>query len=218
MWKLLLLSAMMGVLESKEEPSRGHLQLRALHCPPCERIHCSSRWALRLQCKGGVTTGVCGCCPVCARMEGETCGGAWHYLGKCDQGLVCVDQAGEGERRGVCKTVIEQQDLERCHPECTKEYCQQHSLKICSARLVSLMKKPCHGSCVHTSCSSCFLLQCPTCSHSCSPSDSSCMHRFGKCVHSHLAATNSCVCHSTLQADSDGHFVCLVPACESASK
>ena len=83
-------------------------QLQALHCPPCQRIHCASPQALKLRCKGGVTTGVCGCCPLCARTEGESCGGAWDYLGKCDEGLVCVHQEPaaeklDEERKGICK-------------------------------------------------------------------------------------------------------------------
>ena len=61
-----------------------------LRCPPCRQIHCSIRDPKQLGCKGGVTTGVCGCCPACARLAGETCGGDLSYLGKCDQGLTCV--------------------------------------------------------------------------------------------------------------------------------
>lgn len=108
MWMLFFLSALLGALGSEELPSGAARQLQALHCPSCERVHCSSRRALKLQCKGGVTTGVCGCCPVCARTEGETCGGTWDYLGKCDEGLVCVYQDAasdkpEEERKGICK-------------------------------------------------------------------------------------------------------------------
>ena len=107
MWMLFFLCASLGVPGSEETPVGDPQQLQALHCPPCERIHCSSRRVLRLQCKGGVTTGVCGCCPVCARTEGETCGGTWDYLGKCDEGLVCVyqesaDDKADAERKGVC--------------------------------------------------------------------------------------------------------------------
>jgi len=60
-----------------------------LQCPPCERIHCAPRRAAHLKCKGGLVRGVCNCCPVCARTEGETCGGQWNYLGRCDEGLAC---------------------------------------------------------------------------------------------------------------------------------
>lgn len=102
MWTLFFLSSLVGALGSEEKPSGGAAQLlQALHCPPCEQIHCTSRRALKLQCKGGVTTGVCGCCPVCARVEGETCGGTWDYLGKCDEGLVCVYQDSAAEKPGT---------------------------------------------------------------------------------------------------------------------
>lgn len=108
MQMLVIVSALLGLLGAEERPSGEALRLQALHCPPCEQIHCSSRRALKRQCKGGVTTGVCGCCPVCARQEGESCGGTWDYLGKCDEGLVCVSResgtpGGAAERRGICE-------------------------------------------------------------------------------------------------------------------
>ena len=64
-----------------------------LQCPPCEKLHCSPRNVRRLRCKGGITRGVCNCCPVCAKLRGEPCGGQWNYLGKCDRGLKCVPNA-----------------------------------------------------------------------------------------------------------------------------
>lgn len=108
MWVLLFLSYLLGAFGSEKASPADPQQLHTLHCPPCEQIHCSSRRVLKLQCKGGITTGVCGCCPVCARTEGETCGGAWDYLGKCDEGLVCVFQDSaadkpDAERKGICK-------------------------------------------------------------------------------------------------------------------
>jgi len=60
-----------------------------LQCPPCERVHCSPRRPSRLRCRGGVVRGVCNCCPVCAKLEGDPCGGQWNYLGRCDIGLYC---------------------------------------------------------------------------------------------------------------------------------
>ncbi|XP_047451719.1 IGFBP domain-containing protein [Mugil cephalus] len=225
MWMLFFASALLGVLGSEETPPdvSQQQQLRALHCPPCERIHCSSRRALKLQCKGGVTTGVCGCCPVCARTEGETCGGTWDYVGKCDEGLVCVYQepaAGkpEAERKGICKAVIEPLDPESCHPECTAEYCRDNPSNICSARFVSVEQKACQGSCRHTSCSSCLLVKRPQCAQTCASSDSACLHRFGKCVHNHLRADPNPVCHNALQNTCEGLFVCLVPDCPNATK
>lgn len=107
MWMLVLLGAFFGVMGSEDGVPGAARRLHALHCPPCEQVHCSSRRALKLLCKGGVTTGVCGCCPVCARTEGETCGGTWDYLGKCDQGLVCVPQSSDkpgSDHEGICKT------------------------------------------------------------------------------------------------------------------
>ncbi|TWW76032.1 Venom protein 302 [Takifugu flavidus] len=170
MWMLVLLGAFLGAMGSEDGVPGAARRLQALHCPPCEQVHCSSRRALKLLCKGGVTTGVCGCCPVCARAEGETCGGTWDYLGKCDQGLVCVSQGSDHE--GICQT-----GPESCQPECSREYCQAHPLETCSARSVSLEEAPCQGSCQHTSCSSCLLLNPPPCPQTCTRSDSACLHR-----------------------------------------
>nr|XP_045596383.1 uncharacterized protein LOC123757029 [Procambarus clarkii]XP_045596384.1 uncharacterized protein LOC123757029 [Procambarus clarkii] len=60
-----------------------------LRCPPCSKIHCEEHRPRRLRCAGGVTRGVCGCCPVCAKTRGQVCGGALGYLGRCDAGLTC---------------------------------------------------------------------------------------------------------------------------------
>ncbi|KAM9753455.1 uncharacterized protein ACNS7B_006736 [Menidia menidia] len=216
-WMLVFLCASSGVLGSGEAGAGAGGPLQALHCPPCERVHCAWRRALRLQCKGGVSTGVCGCCPACARTEGEACGGAWDYLGKCDGGLLCVHEEAEAERGGVCRPVVERPEPEGCSPECTQEYCQDNPVAICSARWVSVENRACRGSCLHTSCSSCLTLRRPSCPHACGPSDSDCLQHFGRCVHSHLRAPPHPVCHSALQRSSEGHFVCLLPACPDQS-
>jgi len=55
-------------------------------------------------CKGGLTKGICGCCSVCAKQDGEKCGGLWNMRGRCDQGLTCksVAQKFHSRRAGVC--------------------------------------------------------------------------------------------------------------------
>ena len=40
-------------------------------------------------CEHGKTKDACGCCDVCIRMEGETCGGVESSEGSCDKGLTC---------------------------------------------------------------------------------------------------------------------------------
>lgn len=94
--QILLLSNIYSTYAAKRpQPSTGIGSALDLQCPPCERLHCTPRKAHRLKCRGGVTTGVCGCCPVCAKLEGERCGGTWDYLGKCDQGLNCVTEEND---------------------------------------------------------------------------------------------------------------------------
>ncbi|NP_001373590.1 IGFBP domain-containing protein precursor [Danio rerio] len=217
---ILLILWMITAVEMEEQKI-----LQSLHCPPCERIHCSPRRALKLQCRGGITTGICGCCPVCAKLAGENCGGTWDYLGKCDEGLVCIheeaaDGKAEAELKGTCKSVLEVLKGDTCRPECTWEYCKANPNDICSARSVLLMeKRECGGQCQHTTCSSCLLLRPPPCSQPCSPTDHACLHRFGRCVRGHLTEDrHPPVCHHNLQNNSEGFFMCLAPACPSTAK
>ena len=73
------------------EPVERQVDLR---CPSCDRVHCSPRRPSELTtCRGGVVRGICNCCPVCAKTEGQDCGGQWHYRGRCDTGLVCRPDA-----------------------------------------------------------------------------------------------------------------------------
>ncbi|XP_051976223.1 uncharacterized protein LOC127638649 isoform X1 [Xyrauchen texanus] len=225
---VVLLAVMAVEMASLESTQLGLQVLQTLHCPPCEHIHCSPRRALKLQCKGGITTGICGCCPACAKLAGESCGGTWDYLGKCDDRLVCIYQEGadgkpEAERKGTCKSVLEVIKTNSCHSECTWEFCQANPNEICSARSVSMHKRECGDYCQHTTCSSCIILKPPSCPQSCGPTDHICLHRYGRCVRSHLAGEKQpLVCHQNLQVNlcrgnSEGLFLCLSPACPTTA-
>jgi len=90
---LVLLLSVTAAARSRMSSSEGRTGLigdaLGLQCPPCERVHCSPRRPSRLRCRGGIVRGVCNCCPVCAKLEGDSCGGQWNYLGRCDAGLYC---------------------------------------------------------------------------------------------------------------------------------
>lgn len=77
----------------------------AVSCAPCGApADCPGE----LQCGGGTTPDLCGCCLECARGAGEACGGPYFVEGRCDEGLVCViaPVAGRpvsGQEVGVCR-------------------------------------------------------------------------------------------------------------------
>jgi hypothetical protein len=64
--------------------------IQSLSCMPCGKWTCPPE--NKLNCTGGLTLGICGCCNVCAKVEGEKCGGLWNMLGTCDDGLTCVPE------------------------------------------------------------------------------------------------------------------------------
>jgi len=69
-----------------------------LHCTECDKApeYCPS---------GQLTKGICGCCDVCAKAEGEECGGPWQMAGTCADYLFCeVDSDAEPfiELVGTC--------------------------------------------------------------------------------------------------------------------
>lgn len=74
--------------------------LMSLSCLPCKRVQCSPP----TNCKGGVLNSRGGCCSVCAKVEGELCGGQLERMGRCDAGLKCVVRGGHhGAGVGTCK-------------------------------------------------------------------------------------------------------------------
>ncbi|KAM4697428.1 insulin-like growth factor-binding protein 2 [Rhinophrynus dorsalis] len=62
-------------------------------CPPCssERLAACPAASSRPQCTELVRAPGCGCCPVCARLEGESCG---VYTARCAADLRCYPQPG----------------------------------------------------------------------------------------------------------------------------
>ncbi|TKC37300.1 hypothetical protein EI555_001105, partial [Monodon monoceros] len=80
-------------------------------CGPCEPAACPP--LPPRGCQLGETRDACGCCPVCARGEGEPCGGSGAGRGHCAPGMECVKSrkrrkgkagaaAGGPEVSGVC--------------------------------------------------------------------------------------------------------------------
>ncbi|XP_036140141.1 uncharacterized protein LOC105834238 isoform X2 [Monomorium pharaonis] len=60
---------------------------RALSCV-CSPLECDV--LTDEDCPGGLTWDPCRCCKVCARVEGEACGGLFGFSGTCAIGLQCV--------------------------------------------------------------------------------------------------------------------------------
>ncbi|XP_078588087.1 cysteine-rich motor neuron 1 protein-like isoform X2 [Branchiostoma floridae x Branchiostoma japonicum] len=77
--------------------------LSALSCLQCGTFTC----APVPPCRGDITKDPCGCCDVCAKIEGEGCGGPWDISGTCSSGLTCVidpgDPLGSFNAAGTCE-------------------------------------------------------------------------------------------------------------------
>ncbi|XP_013782340.1 uncharacterized protein LOC106466591 isoform X1 [Limulus polyphemus] len=203
-----------------------------LKCPECWQLHCWPRRTSQLRCKGGLTLGVCNCCPVCAKQEGQTCGGENNYLGKCDLGLQCEPQTPEIYHyrkndihqiytitKGTCKKVppdqLPAQEAHSlfCEPKCSSSFCLQNPRAICSARYNAEKKQECQGACQHTSCRACEFVEGSTCTK-CSPDDFRCLRRFGKCIRRDSCSKKKFPCRAKyFQADGAGKFLCKVPEC-----
>ncbi|XP_052791401.1 uncharacterized protein LOC128225570 [Mya arenaria] len=201
-------------------------------CPPCDKIHCSPKSAAKLDCQGGVTTGVCDCCPACARVSGERCGGYYYYLGKCDKGLYCepTDKSKKGRNtrshksrqpEGICTKVPSQvkdqppEQRVQCRHKCTPEFCTKHPRAICSAIDVAEFLQPCHAHCQHTSCSACRFVDKPDC-RKCTKDDFRCLHKFGKCMRKETCSRKKFPCkekYFSFWKKQKGKFQCFVPSC-----
>ncbi|XP_066269908.1 insulin-like growth factor-binding protein 7 [Branchiostoma lanceolatum] len=60
--------------------------LAALSCAVCGEYECPTP----PPCPANLVKDVCGCCDVCAKVKGESCGGLWNLEGRCADGLTCV--------------------------------------------------------------------------------------------------------------------------------
>lgn len=78
---------------------------RAYDLCTCNQLTCDNA----VNCSNGEVLDQCGCCMVCARGKGETCG-AGRAWGVCAKGLQCVVSARPGdlvtgEDQGICQGI-----------------------------------------------------------------------------------------------------------------
>lgn len=76
---------MASSLASTNDFQRRTNQWAILQCKPCAIYNCEKQ----TRCNGGKLRDACNCCDVCAKVEGEICGGKLYKLGRCDKGLSC---------------------------------------------------------------------------------------------------------------------------------
>jgi hypothetical protein len=77
-----------------------------LICSRCQEERCRPMRKQMLNCRGGYTLDICNCCPTCAMVDGDFCGGDYQMFGKCDRGLVCRPNDEDAKRYGVYKNPI----------------------------------------------------------------------------------------------------------------
>lgn len=60
-------------------------------CPLCDISTCENETVVQESCPGvKLVNDPCACCKQCGRVFGESCGGAYGYLGKCEPNLKCT--------------------------------------------------------------------------------------------------------------------------------
>ena len=97
-------------------------------CPPLSASECKS---------GQLTKDVCFCCDVCAKAEGETCGGPWNLDGVCADDLVCDKSKDYGttplvddfNASGVCKFVTLSPGVDCCSEKLVKSTGEKYILE-----------------------------------------------------------------------------------------
>eukprot|EP00112_Aurelia_sp_Birch-Aquarium-sp1_P008761 Seg1974.3 transcript_id=Seg1974.3/GoldUCD/mRNA.D3Y31 product="Cysteine-rich motor neuron 1 protein" protein_id=Seg1974.3/GoldUCD/D3Y31 len=136
-----VLIATLGILFCKQASS--------LTCLNCEEQKCRDIGSLR--CQGGTTLDVCGCCTVCAKVEGEACGGPWNLKGVCDKGLKCKPKSDL--RPGNCVDPSIKKGLPRCiqrrkYPR-GSHYFRLSRYRACMRKTTIFCEKCCNRCCEH---------------------------------------------------------------------
>ena len=88
----------MIVEDSDIESEEDLLDEEPQQCAACEPLipdNCPS---------GQLAKDVCECCDVCAKAEGEECGGVWSLSGTCADYLFCEENSVGNFMPGICKT------------------------------------------------------------------------------------------------------------------
>ncbi|GFT55728.1 IGFBP N-terminal domain-containing protein [Nephila pilipes] len=177
-----------------------------------------------------MTLGICDCCNVCAKLEGEECGGQHNYLGKCDKGLECESQEpriinfmrnGKVNTyiigKGICKKALPKiyHSQEICKPKCDPEYCIKNPRGICSAKENAEAFRKCHGLCQHTSCRACKFLESEQQCTACAKDDFQCIRDFGRCIRKDACKSKTYPCgKQNFIRRFEDRFQCQVPFCK----
>lgn len=85
-------------------PDAANIAAAGLRCPTCNPSTCTAPAG----CPAGSTRTLdpCGCCEVCTKVVGETCGGPWNTGGVCEQthNLLCIpDDPYSTSQLGTCQ-------------------------------------------------------------------------------------------------------------------
>lgn len=85
-------------------PDAAKRAAAGLRCPTCNPSTCKAPAG----CPAGSTRTLdrCGCCEVCTKVVGETCGGPWNTGGVCEQthNLLCIpDDPYSTSQLGTCQ-------------------------------------------------------------------------------------------------------------------
>lgn len=92
-WVLVPVLTVLSVLSARVQAGPG--------CGPCDPAQCAPLPGEG--CPAGSLLDSCGCCSVCAAMEGELCGGRRASARRCGSGLECIKRDEDKKNKlGIC--------------------------------------------------------------------------------------------------------------------